>query len=92
MSVIRWEDPPPVSSRIPGRPTVADWWTIAAQLRDRPKEWAVVCEGTLSESYPARIRQGIIAAFKPAGSFDAVARNASGVYLLYARYVGEVKS
>lgn len=74
-----WEDPPPKR-----------WSLIAAELRSRPGEWALVAENatTATTTY---INQGRITAFRPAGAFEARSvldprtRRAAKVF---ARYVG----
>jgi len=60
----------------------------AAAMRERPGEWGEV--GTYgSESSAASmartIRTGQVAAWKPAGAFEATSRGC----VVYARYVGE---
>jgi hypothetical protein len=88
MSDIVWEDPPKTGrSSARGRHTA-----IAAELKARPGEWAkVLVDTNLSQS--SQIRNGLYKAYQPAGSFEAVARNARNVdgrvrCDIYARYVG----
>lgn len=84
--VLRWEDPPEADERgTRSHPKVADWHLIAAQLRGRPGQWAAICEA-VSTNTTAQVRQGVYAAFRPAGSFDAVGRRVNGHYTVYARF------
>ncbi|WP_030777270.1 hypothetical protein [Streptomyces sp. NRRL S-920] len=64
----------------------------AAALKQRPGQWGIV--GTYKSIGSAsgaglRIKQGIAAAYRPAGAFEAVARTVHGEARLYARFVGE---
>jgi hypothetical protein len=87
--VIRWEDPPSPDPRGGYRnPHIADWSLVAAQLRDRPGRWGVVSERAQS-GVAVNIREGKLAGFKPAGSFDAKNVRVNGLLTLYARYIGE---
>lgn len=89
MSVIRWEDPPPASvSRKPERSKL-DHGAIAACLRRRPGAWALVDEGSWSGTHTTAIRTGSLFAYRPCGSFDAVARQVNGITRLYVRYLGD---
>ncbi|MBA2951458.1 hypothetical protein [Streptomyces himalayensis] len=91
MDEIRWEEPPRVHSYPGGgRGRHAE---IAAQLKERPGEWAKVLTFASSETarsmaysirYAARL-----AAYRPAGAFEAVSRKVDGETCVYARYVGE---
>lgn len=88
MSDLKWQDPPPNAA---GRPSLTDWRAVAAALRERPGEWALVVEG-VSISTATNIKKARLVAFAPAGSFEAVARNGSNKTKradIYARYVGE---
>jgi hypothetical protein len=62
----------------------------AAELRDNPGLWGVIYEGTADRAggMASQINTGVHACFRPAGSFEAVARRAAGVRTVYARYVG----
>jgi len=55
---------------------------IAEELRSRPGEWAMLPD--LAPSFSAQIRSGVNTAYRPAGTYEATARNG----VLYARYVG----
>lgn len=87
--VVLWEDPPP-----PGRGSrnvAHDWPAIVAALRVRPREWARVTTYPSDNSARVmadRLRQGAVAAARPAGSVQAVSRMVDGEYRVYARYVG----
>jgi hypothetical protein len=89
--VIRWEEPP-AKNHMPGGAAQTPWRLIAEQLRSRPGEWAVAREGVVGagDSYVvSRIKTGDIAAFRPAGTFDATQRTCGGQVSIYVRYVGE---
>lgn len=70
------------------------WRKVAEQLRERPYVWAVVLDHE-SFSYAggmgAQIKRASLAAFRPAGSFDACTRTTEHGYTVYARYIGESK-
>jgi hypothetical protein len=84
--VIRWEDPPEPAAR--GRRHTLAWAEVAAELRARPGEWAVVYEGASNNALPDRIKAGK-AGFTPAGAFEATLRGAGRAQATYARYVGD---
>ena len=90
MGVLRWEDPPAVSTAPRTDDRVA-WAIVAAELRSKPGEWAVVIEGPKAVPHVAiRISQGKSPWFRPAGSFETMQRTApDGGVSIYARYVGE---
>lgn len=78
---IVWQDPPP-----DGRAR-NNWTAVAAALRARPGEWALVASGA-SSSLATQIRSGRRVAFGPAGSFEAVSRKRpDGKHDIYARAV-----
>ncbi|MFF4751806.1 hypothetical protein [Streptomyces sp. NPDC001270] len=63
----------------------------AEQLRAHPGEWAHVTtakNSASSASLAGAIRAGRLAAYAPAGSFEAAARTVKGEPRVYARYVG----
>ncbi|MEV0445523.1 hypothetical protein AB0I84_08890 [Streptomyces spectabilis] len=64
----------------------------AAALRDRPGEWAHVDthpNSNRASNQAHRIRTGKLAAFRPAGAFEATIRNdGEDVINVYARYTG----
>lgn len=87
MSEIVWEEPPSWS----GGKGQFDWAAVAALLRRRPKEWAIVrvmADSMRSTQTAHYIKSGKLAAFRPAGDFEARARCVDGEYRVYARYVG----
>lgn len=87
MSVIRWEEPPPALAE---RSWVGySHELIALQLKRRPGEWGVIAETPGNVGMATQINAGKLRPYRPAGSFEAVARNKNGVYAIYARYVGE---
>jgi hypothetical protein len=66
---------------------------LAQQLKDNPGEWAHVATkrtAHLAGSHAYDIRNANLAAYRPAGSFEAVARTVDAEHRVYARYVGEV--
>ncbi len=85
MAVIRWEEPPGIK----GGP-VHDWAAIAAALRSRPGQWAVVavCRNQATAGSTAQgVRRGKYEVLGP--GFEAKARTVDGEPRVYARYVGE---
>lgn len=84
--LLTWEDPPTTA----GRPAEYPWHTIAAQLRERPGEWA--CLGRMKRNPIGSINAGRIVDFRPAGTFEAVGRNHNHddhTCTLYIRFVGD---
>jgi hypothetical protein len=87
MNGITFEEPPPESTRRKGKHI-----KIAAELKARPGEWARVFD-TASSATASQIRSGRVAAYRPVGSFEVLARKAtpgaqSGVVTIWMRYVG----
>jgi len=81
MSGLEWKQPP-----TDGRSR--DWPAVAAALTSRPGEWARIATNT-SASLTTRIRQGAIAVFQPAGTFEARSVSVGdGKFDVYARFVG----
>ncbi|WP_406321007.1 hypothetical protein [Streptomyces sp. NBC_00519] len=69
---------------------------IAAQLKAHPRSWGVVRRpATINRAAAAAqaIKSGRLAAYAPAGSFDAVARTITEgtrtEHRVYARYIGD---
>ncbi|WP_030566008.1 hypothetical protein [Streptomyces aureocirculatus] len=64
----------------------------AKVLRDRPTEWAHVDthpNSNRASNQAHRIRTGKLAAFRPAGAFEATIRNDhEETFDVYARYIG----
>jgi hypothetical protein len=97
--VIRWEDPPR-SHQSNGRPKQPrrheHWKKVAEQLRERPGEWAVLLEAERrfgnGGGIAGQIKAGLIAPFRPARTFEATTRTVLGLYIVYARYIGEAGS
>lgn len=90
MSIIRWEEPP--AARAEFNWLAINHELIAVQLRRRPGAWAVVAEVPRNTGLANQINRGKARPYRPAGSFEAVARNHDGVLTIYARFVGEVTS
>ena len=88
--VLRWEEPP---NRRQSK--AARWASVAAELRARPGEWAVIEEtgtNTTTASTVQYIKKGD-GPFAPIGAFEAISRSERGENRLiktqvYARYVG----
>jgi len=88
MSELTWEEPPRATNYVD---RVGKQAEAAAQLRERPGEWAVVlvCESSsVASSMAYAIRNGTRSTWTPAGSFEAKARTKEGEHRVYARYVG----
>ncbi|WP_043470968.1 hypothetical protein [Kitasatospora sp. MBT66] len=65
---------------------------IASALRARPGEWAVVHRAdtvTRAASAAQAIRSAKLAAYGPAGAFQAVSRTVDTEHRVYARFVGD---
>jgi len=63
-------------------------WAVASALRERPGEWALAFQtDNQSQAYnkASNIQRGVISAFRPHGTFEAVTRGLD----VWARYVGE---
>lgn len=87
MSEFRFEEPPADGRAGRGY----DHGAAAAAMRERPGAWALI--RTTQTSQAARsaanlIRNGRLAAYLPAGSFEAMSRTVNGEFRIYARYVG----
>lgn len=87
MEEIKFEEPPQVTR--PGRMPDRKYVLIAEALKYHPGEWALILEKG-HQTTAARIRSGRISAFRPAGHFEATARNTDeqGRCRVYARYIG----
>ncbi|MER6360074.1 hypothetical protein [Kitasatospora sp. NPDC001527] len=82
--VVEFLGPPPAAESKHSR--------IAAALRARPGEWAVVQRATTiarAASAAQAIRSAKLAAYGPAGLFQAVSRTVDGEHRVYARFVGD---
>ena len=69
------------------------WEEIAAQLKERPGEWALCLKG-ITATPASAIKAGKYVPFAPAGSFDARSVGVSDkegktVYDIYIKYVGD---
>jgi hypothetical protein len=74
VSVLRWEDPPPLRGADQSQ---SRWAPVAAELREHPGKWAVIAEyahPNQASSIAQRIKKGTLSGFAPAGSFDAKSR------------------
>lgn len=89
--VIRWEEPPP-PQRAPAPRLVSKYEGVAAQLRARPRQWAVIAQGVPTGSASGlafRVRGGN-GAFAPKGAYEAKFTGTKGGTdaAVYARFVG----
>lgn len=87
MSDLEWKDPPPV--RHAGRTPSPELLAVAAELRSRPGEWALV-KSAVSAGTAHHWRVGKAAAFRP-GEFEFVVRNTDRATQradIYGRYIG----
>jgi hypothetical protein len=84
--VIRWEGPPEDqrSRKLQGR---LDHDEIVEELRSNPGQWGLISVN--SAGLASAINQGRMSAYRPAGTFFAVARLVDGEHRCYARYVGD---
>lgn len=81
---IVWADPPKQN-----RGTADAWADEAQALRDNPGKWAILAAGRPSPSSSQGFRNGALKAFQPKGAFESrSAKNTSGTYDVYVRYVG----
>ncbi len=81
--IIRWEDPP--EGRQAGkRTTRRPLSLIAAQLRERPGQWALISESG-DPTFVARINKGV-SWWAPEGAYEATSRTVDGKMHVYARY------
>lgn len=86
-SVVSWENPPGKGGR-----REVDHNAVAAELKANAGAWGkigVYPTPSSSGSTANQIRTASLAAYRPAGSFEAMSRTADGEYRVYARYVGE---
>jgi hypothetical protein len=82
---VKFVDAPPPG--VQGRPI--KYANEASELKARRGEWALLSEKA-SSSTASMIKNGVLASFRPPGSFEAVCRNQRlGYGEIYARYVGE---
>ena len=80
---MKWQEPPR-GSKGPSQILL----TEAAELRANPKRWALIITRPTDKSasqFAFRIRNGLNAAWRPAGTFEAVSRGCD----VYARYMGD---
>lgn len=89
MTSVQWEEPPKPNGGPRANQQLLDF---ANELRANPGRWAlyptVPSSDSATSSNAANIRRGTLAAFRPPGAFEAVARTAGGIRQIYVRYVG----
>ena len=83
--MIKFQDPPPSATRRGLHEK------IAAKLRKRPGEWALIQHMSSTHNVDM-IQRGRVKPYQPAGSFEATSRKRDEGYDIYARYVGEVSA
>lgn len=91
-SVVRFQGPPPEPRQTRFGKTRKHYEKVTAELRAHPGEWGIVGEFDVrmkAASLAHRISNGTVVAFRPAGSYKAVARQVGEQHLTYARYIGE---
>jgi len=84
MTQIKFEEPQPNPRKR------HDWESIAAQLKARPNEWAVIAEDCYS-GVAGNIKSGKYKAFRPVGRWETTSRGVDvetgKAEKIYARYV-----
>lgn len=93
--IIRWEEPPP-SPHAHGRRgrSGSKWDGVAAELVSRPGRSAVIHESVArgpATSLASYVNAGRTTCFAPGGRFQARLRLIGGVYVVFARYVGDAR-
>jgi len=92
-AIIRWETPPPRKSGGPRRlgPDESKYGPLAAQLRSRPRRWALVFAGgkTPAAALYTMIVRGQVPAFADDGRYEAVKRTVDRQARVYARFIGD---
>lgn len=87
MTELTFEEPPPPARAPRG------FDEVAAQLKERKGEWAIVAvfdKRTNAGSLVRRITHGMSKCWREAGDFEATARTiARGEHRVYARYMGD---
>ncbi len=81
---MKFQDPPKAGN------CKYDHQSIAAELKANPGRWALVFENVFS-SLSVSIKSGRLAAYRPAGSFEALSASRNGSTNkadIYVRYVG----
>lgn len=71
----------------PPPPTPDPWQPIADGLRQHPREWRRITGNAAKTVATTNITRGVLVAFRPAGTFEAVRRDGE----LYARYLGTLE-
>lgn len=87
MSELKWEEPPVRRTR-QGSGKHAG---IAAQLRAKPGEWAIIDlfdESARAAAMAYVIKTAKLRAYAPAGAYEAKGRTVDGEHRVYARFVG----
>ncbi len=81
---ISFEGPPP-----PGQKHRRDWSKVAAILKARPNEWAIVSRSA-QRNVTTAINSGVYKDFRPTEYWEAVSRKneTTGEILTYVRYIG----
>lgn len=84
----KWDTPPQARR---GRKPLADWDSIAEELKSRPHEWQLIGEN-MPISMGTHISTGRLIAFRPAGHFQGTIRGKKDGRALkvWARYTGGI--
>lgn len=90
---IIWREPPP-EAVIKAKSRGQAYAGKAARLRESPGKSGIIQQYDLQDDANARqltnaVKSGRLAAFRPAGSFDAITATEGGMVNVYAWYVGE---
>jgi hypothetical protein len=86
---LRWEEPSNIKQVKTARHAA-----IAAALKERRGEWAVIAEGITrgqATGWASNVSAGRFLSYQPKGAFEALSRKNGddASYKVYARYVGE---
>jgi hypothetical protein len=81
---------PETQTKTRGRPPAERWLAVAAACRENPGVWHYI--GRQHTAFRNQIKSGRIAAFRPAGTFDAICRKTeNGKADLYVVYIPKEK-
>lgn len=81
------ETPESTLEVLPPQPKPDPWQPIAEGLKRQPLEWRRITGNAAKTVATTNITRGVLVAFRPAGTFEAVRRDGE----LYARYLGTLE-